>query len=125
MAVADPANIAGAAATIANMLTPGATTSVAWNGGDPVVVLESSWAAGPGNDGLTVLGHVVALSATAATDPETLAHELAHVDQHDVLGPWYLQSHIGAQAWSWLTSGSYRRNNPLEQGPHETPPCAW
>jgi RHS repeat-associated protein len=39
VAALDLANWAGAAATVANILTPGAKTSMSWNGGDPVVLL--------------------------------------------------------------------------------------
>jgi RHS repeat-associated protein len=122
-AVFDLANVTGAFATVANLVTPGASTSLAWNNGNPVIVLEDSWLSF-GNGGLT-LGHVVALKRTRKAQPNTYKHELAHVKQHDVLGPAYLQSHIIAQTWSRLTSGEYEVNNPLEKGPYCDVPKPW
>jgi hypothetical protein len=52
----------------------------------------------------------------------TLAHELAHTRQHDLLGPLYLPLHLLAQAASWvMTRGRativsrVHDENPLEQ----------
>jgi len=115
----DSANVAGALATLANVLTPGTNTSVLWNGGDPVVLLGDS----PytfGNQGLT-FGHVVALAPGATC----LNHELQHVKQHDMLGPEYLPAHVAAQAYSWLTTGTYDLGNPLETGPYSPTPRPW
>jgi hypothetical protein len=104
-------------------MSPGRITRIDWNHGDPVIVLEKSWLRF-GNLGLT-LGHVVALKQPRAVDKDTYQHELAHVKQHNVLGPAYLPLHILAQTWSGITSGSYRENNPLEYGPREKPSRPW
>jgi RHS repeat-associated protein len=119
----DTAHWAGAIATLVNLVDPGANTALDWNGGDPVVVLENS-AGSCGNAGLT-LGHVVALRDTRSSATLTYAHELAHVQQHNILGPAYLPTHGLAQAYSFLASGSYDGSNPLETGPSSTPSQPW
>jgi hypothetical protein len=106
-----------------NLVRFGARDYDVWNGGNPVVVLEDSWLAF-GNAGLT-LGHVVALQKDRISDRGTYQHELAHVEQHDVLGPTYLQSHIAAQIWSLSTTGTYEQANLLEQGPYCSTPKPW
>lgn len=119
----DAADWAGGLATVLNLLTPGAGTDVQWNGGNPLILLTNSpWALG--NKGLT-LGHVVVLKRDEVTNPGTYKHELAHVDQHDVLGAAYLPLHILAQIYSLLSTGDYVQANPLEHGPHQNPPCAF
>jgi RHS repeat-associated protein len=123
LAAVDTANLAGALATVANVLTPGTSTSADWNHGDPVIVLENTWLRF-GNSGLT-LGHVVALESTRNKHQNVYSHELAHVKQHNVLGPAYLPLHALAQAWSWLSSGTYSGKNPLEAGPYKNPPQPW
>jgi RHS repeat-associated protein len=123
LAAMDLANVAGTLATVANVLTPGASTSVDWNQGNPVIVLEDTWLAF-GNGGLT-LGHVIALKHDRVSRSATYQHELAHVKQHDVLGPAYLQAHVAAQAWSGLTTGKYEQNNLLEVGPYCPVPRPW
>jgi RHS repeat-associated protein len=108
----DLGNWAGAAATLVNLFIPGADTSVSWNGGNPVIILTNSPCT-LGNEGFTY-GHVVAI---ADKDQDTLKHKLAHIKQHDILGPSYIPVHAAAQGWSWLTTNSYDEGNPLETGP--------
>jgi RHS repeat-associated protein len=117
----DTANWAGAATSAANILTPGASTSLHWNNGNPIVVLENSpWTFG--NAGLT-LGHVVALRHDAKGSAATFQHELAHVKQHDILGPAYLPLHGLAKAFCYAFSSRPIQCDLLEQGPYEDPPC--
>ncbi|WP_437946697.1 DNRLRE domain-containing protein [Sorangium sp. So ce296] len=115
----------GEALAVLNFWSMWNDTSVSWrwNGGDPIVLVENAKYIN-GNDGLT-LGHFVFLQRDAETDPETYQHELAHVKQHDILGPAYLPLHILAQAYSLMTTGSYKKANPLEHGPRKKPPCAF
>ncbi|WP_437649471.1 hypothetical protein [Sorangium sp. So ce362] len=86
-----------------------------WNGGNPIVLVENANYIN-GNDGLT-LGHFAFLKESAVTDADTYHHELAHVDQHDILGEAYLPLHILAQAYSFARTGHYAKANPLEHGP--------
>jgi hypothetical protein len=77
--------------------------------------------------GAVTLGHAILyrrgmLDGDALPARLTLAHELAHTRQHDVLGPFYLPLHALAQAVSALLSlGSapvvsrVHDHNPLEQ----------
>jgi hypothetical protein len=52
-------------------------------------------------------------------------HEYAHVKEHDILRGYYLPLHAVTGAASWLSSGDTAAHNPLEWGPHSTPPRPW
>jgi hypothetical protein len=77
--------------------------------------------------GAVTLGHAILyrrgmLDGEALSARLTLAHELAHTRQHDVLGPFYLPLHALAQLISALLSVRARPvvsrvhdHNPLEQ----------
>src|SRR5262249_2268433 len=76
--------------------------------------------------GGVTLGHAILYPRGILDGPDlparlTLAHELAHTRQHDVLGPVYLPLHIAAQAVSTLLSlgrpvvvSRQHDRNPLE-----------
>ena len=70
------------------------------------------------------IGDVIVYSSSGPSHPNR-DHEMAHTDQHTVLGPLYVPAHLGAQAVSWATTGSYNQGNPLEWGPNQSPPTAW
>lgn len=59
----------------------------------------------------------------------TWDHEKQHIKQGWLLGTvmpgGYTLSHLAAQGWSWLTTGTYSQANPLETGPYSTPPRPW
>lgn len=77
--------------------------------------------------GAVTIGHAILhrpglLGTGTLTARLTLAHELAHTRQHDLLGPFYLPLHILAQATSTLVSvgrpvalSRVHDRNPLEQ----------
>jgi len=77
--------------------------------------------------GAVTLGHVILFRPGVVDGPDlrarlTLAHELAHTRQHDVLGPLYLPLHILAQLVSAVLSlrgrpvvSRVHDDNPLEQ----------
>ncbi len=69
--------------------------------------------------------HVVAMHGTDKNDPDTYAHELAHVKQHDWLGPAYLQLHALTKAWCYAFSSNPIKCDPLERGPYKKPPCTF
>jgi hypothetical protein len=74
-------------------------------------------------DEYVFLSHGGTLWSWPGQNPAVLNHELAHVKQHDVLGPVYLPLHVLAQLYSQLTTGTYQKANPLEHGPYKKPPC--
>jgi len=87
--------------------------------------------------GAITFGHVICYGADSPSD-DLRKHELAHVEQADVLGPVYLQAHLAAQVWSQAIStvagprsggpgahSSYSAYNPLEWGPYSSPPTPW
>ncbi len=84
---------------------------------------ESSYA---GLSGCVTLGDVIVCTSGAVRGPNgqlLLAHELAHVRQHQLLGPLYLLMHASAQVLSMMlhqirpTEGISRvhSRNPLEE----------
>jgi hypothetical protein len=77
-----------------------------------------------GKPGLT-LGHVVAMQGTEVNARETYEHELAHVKQHDWMGPAYLPAHMVTKAWCYAFSPFPTECDPLERGPNKNPPCAF
>lgn len=115
----DPANLLGAFMTLTNVFIPGAETKLLWNEGNHVVVLTNSpWSF---NRGLT-MGHVVALSFDEEKEPGTFQHELAHVEQHNVLGPLYLSMHLATKVSCYYYDGPAWDCDFLEFGPYSTPP---
>jgi hypothetical protein len=70
------------------------------------------------------IGDVIVYSSSGPSHPNR-DHEMAHTDQHTVLGPFYGPVHLGAQAISWATTGTYDQGNPLEWGPNQSPPTPW
>ena len=109
---ADPSQLLGAYAVLANVLTPGASTSFRWNGGDPIVVLENTWL-NFGNRGFT-FGHVVAFRNDWDTYEGNYEHELAHVKQHDVMMMTYLPTHAATKAFCYAFSSDPIACDPLE-----------
>lgn len=71
----------------------------------------------------TTYGNVICYAGTPS--PDTVAHELAHTRQYQVLDDGYLPLHIQAQILSHVQTGSYRTANPLESGPHSSGHTAW
>jgi hypothetical protein len=58
-------------------------------------------------------------------DAATQAHERQHTYQGEVLGPLYLDLHVGFGLFSIATTPGewdWWKNNPLEWGPNSTPP---
>lgn len=86
------------------------------------MLLENSPYAGLDNFGLT-LGHVVILDMDRHRDPTTYYHELAHVGQHDYLGPLYLPLNVIGLSYSYATTGTWDEGNPFEVGPNKEKPC--
>ena len=70
------------------------------------------------------IGDVICYSGPGPNQPNR-AHEMAHTEQHDVLGPAYGPIHLGMQGMSWALTGTYDQANPLEWGPNQTPPTPW
>ena len=77
--------------------------------------------------GAVTLGHVILVQSTCMVGESgkwTMAHELAHTRQHDVLGPLYLPAHALCQLLSALISlvrpvpgySRFHAYNPLERG---------
>jgi RHS repeat-associated protein len=73
--------------------------------------------------GLTI-GNVI-LYDSSNPSPSLQEHEEQHTYQSELLGPYYLPAHIASQAYSWATTGSYNKGNPLETGPGSNPPTSW
>jgi hypothetical protein len=71
----------------------------------------------------TTFGNVICYSGTPS--PATVAHELAHTRQYDVLGDFYLPAHIDASILSYITTGTQMNGNPLESGPYPPDNTAW
>lgn len=70
------------------------------------------------------IGDVSCYSGSGPSHPNR-DHEMAHTDQHTVLGPFYVPMHLGLQSTSFITTGTYDRANPLEWGPNQSPPTPW
>lgn len=58
------------------------------------------------------LGHVVL--ATGELDPETLAHELAHVRQYEIYGPFTMPLYAAGALAAAARGGHHYRDNPFE-----------
>jgi RHS repeat-associated protein len=71
----------------------------------------------------TTYGHTINYASGA--DEATRAHELAHTEQHTVLGFLYLPLHVWSQLISYATTGTYDEGNLLELGPSSAPPRPW
>ena len=78
----------------------------------------------------TTFGSVVCSSGTI--DRATWQHEQQHYKQRQA-ATWlpfpfnesYIPAHLGAQAWSAMSTGTYNQGNPLETGPYSNPPRPW
>ena len=70
------------------------------------------------------IGDVICYSSSG-TSQANRDHEMAHTDQHTVLGPLYIPFHLAAQGVSWAETGSYNQNNWLEWGPNQNPSQPW
>ena len=64
--------------------------------------------------GAMTLGHVVLARDTAASDVHR-AHEIGHVRQVELLGPFFLPAYFLAAAWARLRGGHWYRDNWFER----------
>jgi hypothetical protein len=71
----------------------------------------------------TTFGNVICYAGSPS--PDTVAHELAHTRQYQVLGDAYLPAHLWAQGISYALTGNYSDANFLEKGPYSPNHQAW
>ena len=71
----------------------------------------------------TTYGNSICYSKEGYTSKQ---HELAHTNQHRMLGNAYLPLHVFLQSYSYARTGKYHTLNPLEWGPYSKPtPKPW
>jgi hypothetical protein len=104
---------------VTNILIPDAKTKLTWESGNIVVVLANSPCSF--DHGLT-MGHVVALSSDEDKEANTFQHELAHVEQHNALGAWYLPAHMATKIGCYNFEGPVWDCDFFEWGPYSSPP---
>lgn len=68
----------------------------------------------PGEPIAMTLGHTV-IGRTAAALDITRQHELVHVRQYELWGPFLIPSYLACSLWLWIVGRDPYRENPFEK----------
>ena len=125
--VTDPLTAIGALSTAINICNSDATTEIRLVDDEPVIILHGFTTASPGGIQGISFGHVVLTNKDPKTHREydIIQHELAHVKQHSLLGKSYSVLYGLSLTYSYVSTGTYDKNNPLEWGPYHDHSVAW